>query len=124
MDANNTDTDGADTVDSSRPRPLRDEATLLVKLLGVGGSLALALIGWGVLTAVQGNALVGLLGAIPGLVNAITTVLTAFGLVSRVEPLVTPISAPQNNAGQDLRPPSPPGDFGSGYGRYDTDVDG
>lgn len=113
MDTNETGADAGTDI-SSRPRPLKAEATQLVKLLGVSGSLALALVGWGVLTQVQGDAVVGLLGAIPGVVNAITTVLTAFGLVRRVEPLITPISSPRNNAGQDLVPASSPGDFSSG----------
>lgn len=99
---------------SNRPRPIRDAATTLTKWLGVAGSLVLALIGWGVLSAVQGDAITGLLGVIPGVVNAVTTLLAAFGVVRRAEPLVTPMSDPRTDSGSPLMTHSPPGDFGSG----------
>jgi hypothetical protein len=101
---------------NARPRPLKSAATRLARILGVAGSLVTALAGWGLITVLQQDALTGLLGAIPGAVTAVTAVLTAFGVVRRAEPLVTPISSPQNNAGQDLVPASVAGDFGSGLG--------
>lgn len=99
-----------------RPRPIKTAAANLSKILGVAGSLVTALVGWSILSAVQGDALTGLLGAIPGAVTAVTTVLAAFGIVRQAEPHVTPLSSPRNNAGQDLRPASPRGDFSSGLG--------
>lgn len=99
---------------SNRPRPIRDAASRLSKLLGVAGAFVTALVGWGVVTATQGDAVTGLLGAIPGIVTAVTTALTAFGIVKQSEPLVTPTSDPRSAAGTPLSAHSPPGDFGSG----------
>lgn len=99
---------------SDRPRPIKAAAGTLTRWLGVAGSLVLALVGWGVLSAVQGDAVSGLLGVIPGVVNAVSTVLTAFGVVRRAEPLVTPMSDPRTDTGSPLMSHSPPGDFGSG----------
>lgn len=84
-----------------RPRPIKDAADKLTRWLGVAGSLVLALVGWGILTAAQGNAVTGLLGAIPGAVNAVTTLLVAFGIVRSSEHRVTPLSDPRDN---ELRP--------------------
>lgn len=106
---------------SNRPRPIRDAAAKLSKLLGVAGALVTALVGWGVVTATQGDAITGLLGAIPGIVTAVTSVLTAFGIVRQAEPLVTPVSDPRTNSGVPLVSHSPPGDFGSGLARRDIE---
>jgi hypothetical protein len=85
-----------------RPRPIHDASAQLVRWLGVAGSVVLGLVGWGVLTAAQGDAVVGLLGLIPGVVNAIATLLTAIGIRRRSEPLVTPLTDPRNNTGERL----------------------
>lgn len=98
----------------NRPRPLRDAAARLSKLLGVAGALVTALVGWGILTATQGDAVTGLLGAIPGIVTAVTSALTAFNIVRQAEPLVTPMSDPRDDTGTPMSAHSPPGDFGSG----------
>lgn len=99
---------------SARPRPIKAAADTVSKTLAVVGALVTALVGWGILTATQGDAVTGLLGAIPGVVTAVTTVLAAFGVVRRAEPLVTPMSDPRTDAGTPLITHSPPGDFGSG----------
>lgn len=99
---------------SNRPRPIKAVADKLSKLIGVTGALVTALVGWGIVTAAQGDAVTGLLGTIPGVVTAVTTALAAFGIVKRSEPLVTPMSDPQTDAGEPLMTHSPPGDFGSG----------
>lgn len=99
---------------NDRPRPIRAAASELSKVLGVAGAFVTALVGWGVVTATQGDAVTGLLGAIPGAVTAVTTVLTAFGIARRSEPLVTPMSDPRTDSGAPLMVHSPPGDFGSG----------
>lgn len=99
---------------SDRPRPIRAAATRLSKMLGVAGALVTALVGWGILTAAQGDAVTGLLGTLPGIVTAVTTVLAAFGVARRSEPLVTPMSDPRTDTGAPFMTHSPPGDFGSG----------
>jgi hypothetical protein len=99
---------------SDRPRPIKAAADKLSKLLGVAGALITALVGWGILTGIQGDAVTGLLGAIPGVVTAVTTVMAAFGVVRRAEPLVTPMSDPRTDNGTPFVTHSPPGDFGSG----------
>jgi hypothetical protein len=106
---------------SNRPRPVKEAASRLSKLLGVAGAFVTALVGWGVVTASQGDAVTGLLGAIPGIVTAVTTVLTAFGIVRQAEPLVTPTSDPRSAAGAQLVVHSPPGDFGSGLAQRDLE---
>jgi hypothetical protein len=87
-----------------RPTPLRDVAGTVGKWTTLAGSLIVALVGFGLLTAVQEDALVGLLGLIPGLLTAVTSALVAFGIVRQAEPLVTPVSDPQDNAGRSLVP--------------------
>lgn len=87
-----------------RPRPLLD------KLKTVGGALAAlnGLVVWGasfgLLTEQQGAASSALIALVPGLVTAAGTVLSAFGVVKSGEPLVTPVSAPQDNEGRVLVP--------------------
>ena len=105
----------------NRPRPIRDVAAKLSRLLGVAGAFVTALVGWGVVTAAQGDAVTGLLGAIPGIVTLVTNLLTAFGIVRQAEPLVTPTSDPRSAAGAQLVVHSPPGDLGSGLAQRDTE---
>lgn len=93
---------------AGRPRPVRDAAVSHHRWLGLIGSLIIGLVGFGVLTTVQGDALVGLLGLIPGLVNAVTTALTAFGIAAAAEPLVTPVTDPRDADGNPLLPASAP----------------
>lgn len=87
-----------------RPRPLVDAATWVARVTGLVGTVVTALAGWGIVTAAQGDAVTGLLGAIPGVVTLVATVLAAFGVVRRAEPQVTPLSDPRDNQGQALRP--------------------
>lgn len=84
-----------------RPRPLVEAASLTTKIVGTIGTLVAMLVGWGVVTVAQQDAIEGLLGAVPGLVTLVTTALAAFGVVRRGEPAVTPLSDPRND---DLRP--------------------
>lgn len=87
-----------------RPRPLLD------KVKSVGGALAAltGLVSWGVsfgfLTEQQGASSSALLALIPGVIAAVGTVLTSFGVAKSSEPLVTPVSDPQDNAGCPLVP--------------------
>lgn len=90
--------------DSTRPRPIRDAFRTVGSAVALLGSVATSLVGWGVLTATEGDAVTALLGAIPGVVTLVTTVLVAFGVVSRSEPLVTPVSDPRTDDGTPLVP--------------------
>ncbi|MCE7008720.1 hypothetical protein LWC34_38805 [Kibdelosporangium philippinense] len=85
-----------------RPHPIRDAAASASKVFGVLGSLVTALVGFGVLTIAQGDALTGLLGAIPGVITAVTTVLVAFRVARQAEPHVTPLAEPRNHDGMPL----------------------
>lgn len=89
---------------SERPRPLADAASRLSTVLGILGGLVTGLVGFGILTAAQGDAITGLLGLVPGLLTAVFTALGAFGVVRAGEPQVTPLSDPRDDEGRSLRP--------------------
>ena len=89
---------------SDRPRPLRDVAQDVSITVGLTGGLVAALAGYGILTAVQANALTGLLGAVPGVVTAITAVVASFTTATRGEQHVTPLSSPVDVDGNVLAP--------------------
>lgn len=84
---------------SLRPRPILDAFKSIGSAISLLGSMVTAFVGWGILTEVQGDALEGLLGAIPGLITLITSLLSAFGVVRRAEPLVTPMEDPRTDDG-------------------------
>ncbi len=84
-----------------RPRPLAEAARNLSWWLGLLGSLVVAGTSFSLITAQQGDAVTGLLGLIPGAITAVLTVLSAFGVVRRGEPLVTPLVDPRDDK---LRP--------------------
>lgn len=88
----------------NRPRPLLSAAATVTQVQGIASAVLTALVGWGIVSAVQGDALQGLLGALPGLVTMIGNVLIAFGVVRRAESQVTPLVDPRNDAGERLRP--------------------
>lgn len=90
--------------DFSRPTPVRDVASKVATWTAGLGALVAGLVGFGVLTAVQGDAVTGLLGAIPGVVTWAVSALAAFRVASKAQPLVTPVEDPQNNAGVRLVP--------------------
>lgn len=77
-----------------RPTPLRDALKSVGSTVALASSVATSLVGWGVLNAAQGDATVALLGAIPGVVTLVGSLLTAFGVISRAEPAVTPVDDP------------------------------
>jgi hypothetical protein len=89
---------------SPRPMPVADVAGKVATWTAGLGALVVSLVGFGVLTAVQGDALTGLLGAIPGVVAWISTAVAAFRVAAKATPLVTPVSDPRNNAGVKLVP--------------------
>lgn len=92
-----------DHLDPNR-HPIRDAFSSVGKAVGWLGSVVTSLVGWGIVTATQGDALLGLLGAIPGAVTAVTTVLVAFGVIKRAERKTTPLSDPRDNSGTRLVP--------------------
>jgi hypothetical protein len=96
----------------NRPTPIRDAASSVQKGLGMLGAVAVAATGYGILTATQGDAVVGLLGAIPGVITLVSNLLVAFGIVRQAEPKVTPIASPQDNAGNALTPDTAHGTVG------------
>jgi hypothetical protein len=76
-----------------RPRPLRTAAAI------VGGLTALVsgLVGSGLLTGGQGDALTGI-------ITAVLALLAAFGITVTVEPKVTPLVDPRDRQGRALTP--------------------
>lgn len=87
-----------------RPVPIRDAFKSVGSTIALLGSVATGLVGWGVLSVAQGDALSGLLGAVPGLVTLVTALLAAFGVVRASEPAVTPLADPRDNLGRELTP--------------------
>lgn len=79
---------------NDRPRPILEAFKSVGSAVAFLSSVITAAVGWGVLTAAQGDASVALLGAIPGAVALVGALLTAFGVVKRAEPQVTPNSDP------------------------------
>lgn len=84
--------------------PLRSIAGSVSKVVGVLSALVTSLAGYGIVTAVQGDAVTGLLGALPGIVTLIGTVIAAFQTATRGENQVTPLSDPRANDGTPLVP--------------------
>lgn len=89
---------------AGRPRPIVAAFKTVGGAIATLGSVATALVGWGVLTAAEGDAIAGLLGAIPGVVTAVTVLLAAVGVTRRAEPQVTPLEDPRDNDGVPLLP--------------------
>lgn len=87
---------------TTRPRPILDAFKSVGSAVALIGSILTSLVGWGVISATQGDAVNGLLGAIPGAVALVTSLLAAFGVVKSAEPKVTPLSDPRNNLGETL----------------------
>lgn len=87
-----------------RPTPVRDVAGKVATWTAGLGALVVSLVGFGVLTAVQGDALTGLLGAIPGLVTWVVSAVAAFRVAKQATPLVTPMSDPRTDGGLRLVP--------------------
>ena len=86
----------------NRPHPILDK----VKTVGGALSALTGLIAWagtyGFLTVTQTAATSALVALVPGVLAGVGAVLTSFGVGKSSEPLVTPVSDPQNNVGQAL----------------------
>lgn len=85
-----------------RPVPIRDAFRSVGSTIALIGSVVTGLVGWGVLSVAQGDALSGLLGAVPGLITLATALLAAFGVVRVAEPAVTPLADPRDELGRRL----------------------
>lgn len=73
------------TTTNPERHPLRAVAASVSKVVGILTALATSLAGYGVITAVQGDAVTGLLGVIPGLITLVGTVFAAFRTASQGE---------------------------------------
>jgi drug/metabolite transporter (DMT)-like permease len=82
--------------------PLKDAAASAARVWAALGGIAAGLAGVGILTVEQNTALQATLAAVAALITAASTAAAAFGVRRQAEPLVTPISDPQNNAGMQL----------------------
>ncbi|MGH3783127.1 MAG: hypothetical protein ACRDZY_07160 [Acidimicrobiales bacterium] len=85
-----------------RPTPLRDAAKSIGTVAGIVGGLVSGAVTYGLLSGTQGGAITALLAAIPGVIGLVSALLSAFGVVMKAEPLVTPVDAPQDNQGNRL----------------------
>lgn len=91
-----------------RPTPLDDAASRTAKVVGTLSALVTTLAGAGiaVLSAEQASALTAALGAIPGAVALVGTVIAAFRVRDVAKPDVTPVDDPRDNEGNHLVPGS------------------
>lgn len=131
---------------NDRPRPIKLAAKDLA--VWIGGMVALLSTTAGLVpewfTQERVDALTALLNAVPGIIGLVGVVLTAFGIVRRSEPVVTPLVDPKDGDGWPLvvdpaappkprtvpgrsniydegdvpKPRPPKGDGGLGYGGY------
>ncbi|MGI8310657.1 hypothetical protein [Saccharopolyspora hattusasensis] len=87
-----------------RPRPVRSAASI------VGGLTAVisGLVGSGLITGLQGD-------AITGVISAVVAAAGAFGFAIATEPKVTPTADPYDDQGRPLAPAEPP--VANGVGR-------
>jgi hypothetical protein len=81
-------------------------------LIALVGSLVAGGVAFGVLNAVQANAISNIVAAVVTVLPAVTTLLAEWHVLRRAEPQVTPLSDPQDSDGTTLvrplaAPPSP-----------------
>jgi len=84
--------------------PLQGVAATVTKVVGVVSAALTALVGWGVVTAAQDDAVIGLLGTIPGVITMAGTAIAAFQTATRGEQHVTPLADPRAADGTPLVP--------------------
>jgi hypothetical protein len=90
-----------------RPVPIRDAFKSVGNATDFLISIVVILGGYSALSAQQGDAIVGLLGAIPGLVTLAGDVYRSFKVkaaIAQAESKVTPLSDPMDNEGNRLLP--------------------
>jgi hypothetical protein len=96
------------TPETTDRNPLRTVAKNVSIVVGMISTFVTSAVGFGVVTAVQGNALIGLFGILPGLLTAVGTALAAFTTAQAGEQHVTPLVDPRNDAGVRLVPDASP----------------
>lgn len=87
---------------TSRPRPIQQAAGIYVRYVGITAGYTLAFAGWAILTLAEATPTVALLGLVPGLTGGLATAATAYHIIRRAEPLVTPLSDPRDSRGLPL----------------------
>lgn len=92
-----------------RPTPLRDVARDVNATLGIASAILTALVGYGLLTVAQKDAIAGLLGLIPGALTGMSVMWATLRAAQRGEQLVTPLSSPQDAGGRPLVAEPEPG---------------
>lgn len=93
--------------ESENRNPLRPIAVRVGTIVGVLSAVATSLTGYGVINSVQGDAAVGLLGAIPGVITLAGTLFAAFHTARQGEDKVTPVADPRADDGTRLVPARP-----------------
>lgn len=88
----------------TRPRPIADAANTVGTWTGAVIPILTALLGYGVISVVTADAILGLLGVLPGVIASVTAILTATGIIRRAEPEVTPLVSPRSISGKRLVP--------------------
>lgn len=93
-----------DGFSAMRPTPLDDAASSVAKTVGTLSALVTALAGAGIalISADQASAVTALLGAVPGVVALVGTVLAAFRVRDVAKPEVTPVEDPRADDGTPL----------------------
>lgn len=89
-------------VPASRPRPIADAADTVTTWTALVAPILTALVGYGVISLATADAITGLLGVLPGVIVAVTNLLTAIGIVRKAEPDVTPLASPRARDGSQL----------------------
>lgn len=87
---------------TDRPRPILDAMTSGGNLIALVGSLVAGGVAFGVLNAIQANAINNIVAAIVTVIPAATAVLAQFHVLRTAEPRVTPLSDPQDSDGTPL----------------------
>lgn len=91
-----------------RPTPLADLVVDVTKLQAPAVGLVTMLVTGGAIGLSTGSILKALLGLIPGVLALAGAIFGASHVATAGASLVTPVSDPQNNAGEPLVPAAPP----------------
>lgn len=95
--------------------PVRDAFTSIPSAVKFLSSIVALVVGWGLLSVSQGDAITGLLGAVPGVAALIGDLLREFRVakaVTEAEALVTPVADPKIEVDGQLVPLVPADDYG------------
>lgn len=89
---------------NDRPQPLQDAAVEVRTTEGFVMGASTFLVSGGLISLNTGNLITGLYGLVPGVLALLAAILGARHVVNSATPLVTPLAAPQDNAGKRLVP--------------------